>query len=38
MKYEEPIMDVMELYVDDLVRTSQPLPTTPGGDGPDWEV
>lgn len=22
MKYEEPIMDVMKLYVDDIIRTS----------------
>lgn len=37
MKYEEPIMDVMELYVNDIVRTSS-QETTDWGDGPDWNV
>ena len=34
MKYEEPIIDVIELYANDLIRTS-PQGTTPEGDGPD---
>lgn len=37
MKYEEPKLDVLELYVDDIVRTSS-RETTERGDGPDWNV
>lgn len=38
MKYEEPIMDAIKLCVEDIICTSQPLPTVPDGDGPDWDI